>query len=181
MASIIGVQELQHTNGTSAATIASSGIVTNSTPVGFVVDLQANQTGLTTNAYTLIQFQTGGTFSFDTHSGWSNSNYYYTVPTGCGGYWLLTLFIELDATATLSGALISKTATSNDVTNGIARGLVPENINTASNPTAQITTLAYLNSGEIIKGEAYHQHGNDRTAIGSLSVLKSSFQGWRIF
>jgi len=181
MASIIGVQELQHTNGTSAATIASSGIVTNSTPVGFAVDLQANQTGLTDNVYTLIQFQTGGTFSFDTHSGWSNSNYYYTVPTGCGGYWLLTLFIELDVTAALSAALISKTATAGSVSNGIARGLVSENTNTANNPTAQITTLANLSDGDIIKGEAFHNYGNNRSALGSTDVLKSSFQGWRIF
>lgn len=181
MASIIGVQELQHTNGTSAATIASSGIVTNSTPVGFLVDLQANQTGLTDNAYTLIQFQTGGTFSFDTHSGWSNSNYYYTVPTGCGGYWLLTLFIELDVTGTYSIALISKTATAGVLANGIARGAVVENTSFSGNPTPQITTLVNLSDGDIIKGEAFHNYGSSRTAQGSTNVLKSSFQGWRIF
>jgi len=168
-------------DGVSSISIASSGIVTNSTPVGFVANLQSNQTGLTDDAYTLIQFQTGGTFSFDTHSGWSNSNYYYTVPTGCGGYWLLTLFIELDVTAATVAALISKTATAGSISNGIARGLVAENTNTANNPTAQITTLVNLSDGDIIKGEGFHNYGSDRTALGSTTAMKSSFQGWRIF
>ena len=168
-------------DGVSSISIASSGIVTNSTPVGFAVDLQANQTGLTNDAYTLIEFQTGGTFAFDTHSGWSNSNYYYTVPTGCGGYWLLTLFIELDVTGTYSLALISKTATAGVLANGIARGSVVENTSFSGNPTPQITTLVNLSDGDIIKGEAYHNYGSSRTAIGSTDVLKSSFQGWRIF
>lgn len=169
------------TGTTTAMTVASSGIVTNSTPVGFAVDLQANQSGLADNTYSLVEFQTGGTFSFDTHSGWSNSDYYYTVPNGCGGYWLLTLFVELDVTASVSAALISKTATAGSTSNGIARALVAENTNTSSNCSPQVTTLVNLSDGDIIKGEVYHSYGDSRTAQGSTDVLKSSFQGWRIF
>jgi hypothetical protein len=181
MASIIGVQELQHTNGTSAATIASSGIVTNATPVGFVVDVQTDQSGFTDGAYTKVPFQLGGTFTFDTHSGWSNANSYYTVPTGCGGYWFLNVFIELDVTAQTGAAIITKTATAGSFNNAIARGYISEDANTANNPTIGIQTVANLNDGEIIKAELFHNYGSSRSVKGNTVALITSFQGWRLF
>ena len=176
------VDEIRHSGGANAAIqLASSGIVTNATPVGFVVDVQSDQSGFTNNAYTKVPFQLGGTFTFDTHSGWSNANSYYTVPTGCGGYWFLNVFIDLDVTAQTGAAIISKTATAGSFSNAIARGLVSENTNTNNNPTIAIQTVANLSDGEIIKAELYHNYGSSRTVSGNTAVMITSFQGWRLF
>ena len=56
MASIIGVQELQHTNGTSAATIDSSGRILTPARPAFMVRWSSSQTGLSATGYNRLNF-----------------------------------------------------------------------------------------------------------------------------
>ena len=76
MASIIGVQELQHTNGTSAATIDSSGrILTPARPA-----FRGRKADVGVTDYTTETDMTNYTESFDIGDGFNPTTGIYTVP-----------------------------------------------------------------------------------------------------
>ena len=181
MTSILKVSEIQDpTNSNTALTIDSAGIITNSVPVGFSAKLQANQSGILNTTYTKIEMTSTGAYDFDTHNGWSNTNYYYTVPANCAGYWMLTAQTEFDVMGTANLIVISKTATVGDPANWISYHVEGQTTNASPNPTPSITCVAYLNVGDIIKAEARHNYGNTRNLIGA-SYLRTFMQGWRLF
>lgn len=181
MTSILKVSTIQDpTNSNTALTIDSAGIITNSVPVGFSVKLPANQSGILNQTYTKVEMTNTGAYCFDTHNGWSNTDYYYTVPANCAGYWMITVQTEIDVMGTTNILAISKTTTVGDTANFIAWHVHGQNTNTASNATPTITFMVYLNVGDIIKAEAYQNYGSTRNLIGA-DYLKTFMQGWRLF
>ncbi len=181
MASELGVQTIQHPNGTDALTIGTGGITTNSKPIGFSVKLETSQPSIATATYTKIQFQSGGTRTFDTHTGWSNSNYYYTVPSGCGGYWSLGMVFELDVTGTQNFAIISTGTAVGTGANFLARSIFSGDGSTSVNVTPQVYGVVQLNDGDIIKGEVYHNYGSNRSVLANSAFNRSVLYGWRMF
>lgn len=183
----IGTTELdlatiKDSTGTNTAmTIDSAGITTNSVPVGFSAKLQGNQSGILDATYTKIEMTSTGAYNFDTHNGWSNTDYYYTVPANCAGYWMLTAQTEFDAMGTSNLIIISKTATVGDPANWTAYHNEGQSSNGSPNPTPNVTCMAYLNVGDIIKAEARHNYGTTRNLIGASVYLRTFMQGWRLF
>ena len=88
--STLKVQNIQHTNATTGLQIADNGIVTQSALPLFMVDLTADQTGITDNVETKIDFND---VVFDTDSGWDNTNNRYTVDANSKGYYFVTVDI----------------------------------------------------------------------------------------
>ena len=75
MASIIGVETLQHTNGTTAATIDSSGLLLPKTPA-FQVEATDTDQSITVGSPRKIEWET---VKLDTVSGWDATNHRYTA------------------------------------------------------------------------------------------------------
>ena len=88
MASELGVQTIQHTNGTDALTIGTGGIVSQPNLPVFRVDKTADQTGVADNAETLVTFDD---VTFDPESVWSTSNNRLTVDANTAGIGFLPL------------------------------------------------------------------------------------------
>ena len=183
MASLLKVENIQHTNGTGGLTISSGGVVSQSTPVGFSVALNggSNQT-ISTGTYTTAQFlyDSTNTRNFDTHSGWSNSNYYYTVPAGCGGYWMLSAWGEMSDMAVQNIMAISKTATAGSSGNFIARISEGESPASTANAGMFMSVIASLSDGDIVKTEFYHNKGSNVELQEVGNYLRSAMQGWRL-
>lgn len=184
MSSILKVSEIQDpTNGNSALTIGSTGIVSQGTPVGFSVSIRngSNQ-DIPSGAYTKLAFtyESTNTRHFDTHSGWSNTNYYYTVPTGCGGYWLLNAIVEMSVTGTTNLLVISKNAGVGSSGNFIARLSDGHDAATANNEGHNLVCIANLSDGDIVKAEVYHNYGSTQQALEVGSYLRTGMQGWRL-
>src|SRR6056300_128371 len=104
MASILKVENIEHTNGTAGLQIASNGIITQSALPLFMVDLTANQTGITDNVETRVDFNE---VVFDTDNGWDNTNYRYVVDDNSKGYYFITcdLYINTVGGATEGASL----------------------------------------------------------------------------
>lgn len=81
MASIIGVETLQHTNGTTAATIDSSGFILPKTPALAVEATDVDQS-VPAATSTKVDWETA---TLDTLNGWDATNNRYT-PTVAGWY-----------------------------------------------------------------------------------------------
>ena len=78
MASIIGVQELQHTNGTSAATIDSSGrVLTPARPSFFAYKSASDSSDQDYTSYTQVQFDAT---QHNIGNCYSTSTYKFTAP-----------------------------------------------------------------------------------------------------
>ena len=86
MASIIGVETLQHTNGTTAMTINSSGSISEPNKEYFRVILTTDQTGGSDNASTDVNFASNGTVVYDTLSNWDASTNSYQFGSSDGVY-----------------------------------------------------------------------------------------------
>jgi hypothetical protein len=172
------------TGTNNAFTIASSGIVTNAKPVGFSVSIRggSNQS-ISNTTYTKLEFtyESSNANHFDTHSGWSNSDHYYTVPAGCGGYWMLSSWVELASTGTSNILAISKTASIGSSGNFIGRITEGENAATTANGGLYFNVLANLSDGDIIKSEVYHNYGSNVNALEVGNYLRTAMQGWRLF
>ena len=184
MSSILKVSEIQDpTNGNTALSIGSTGIVSQGTPVGFSVSIRdgSNQT-VSNTTYEILEctYESSNTRHFDTHSGWSNSNHYYTVPTGCGGYWMLHAWVELNLLPTQAHLAISKTTGVGSSGNFIGRISFANNTTGSPNPGLYFNSIANLSDGEIVKAEIYHNYGSDAAALEIGSYLRCAMQGWRL-
>lgn len=106
MASEIGVQKIQHTNGTDAMTIDSSGRVATPTRPSFLARVSSGQS-LSAQTRTVVQF---GTTDHNIGNHFSTSTYKFTAPIGGlyqFGYHLYIynttyseMFFRIDGTAT---------------------------------------------------------------------------------
>mgnify|MGYP003111205322 FL=1 len=184
MSSILKVSEIQDpTNGNSALTIGSTGIVSQGTPVGFSVALNGGSNQAISNqTYTKAQFlyDSTNTRNFDTHSGWSNSNYYYTVPAGCGGYWMLSAWAEMSDLGTQNLMVISKNTGVGSSGNFLARISEGESPSSTSNTGMYLSLVANLSDGDIVKTEVYHNVGSSANLLEVGNYLRSAMQGWRL-
>jgi len=95
MASIIGVQELQHTNGTSAATIDSSGRILTPARPAFLVHRNNVAIALTEgNEHQILPFNT---VAFDIGNNYSTTNFNYVCPVA--GVYFFALNARFDGLA----------------------------------------------------------------------------------
>ena len=95
MASIIGVETLQHTNGTTAATIDSGGNVTLNSLEYFAVELTTSMTSLSDNSLNTIDFGGKGTVKYDTKSNFDSANDCYLFNSD--GVYLITYGVGMGA------------------------------------------------------------------------------------
>jgi len=86
MASIIGVETLQHTNGTTAMTINSSGSISEPNKEYFRVKLTTKQTNGTDLGHLLVNFASNGTVVYDTLGNWDASTNSYQFGSSDGVY-----------------------------------------------------------------------------------------------
>ena len=84
MASILGVETLQHTNGTDAITVGSTGIITQPKMPFFMIDMSSDQASIADDTQTVIQFNER---AVDPDSLWDTSNYRFTVDANTAGYY----------------------------------------------------------------------------------------------
>ena len=188
MTSIIKVDEIQNKAGTSAFDIRSNGIVNNKVPCGFSVGLvnATDQTGIPTNTYTKAEYvKTNVDHAFDTHNGWSDTDHTYTVPTNCGGYWLLNVWAEFDRASETNIVTITRgTTVSNTNAFHYVRGVHVSNPQNASNPTPNIQFVVSLPDGQAIHTQVYHTYGSNATLLAPDAgddYLRCGMQGWRLF
>lgn len=92
MASIIGVQELQHTNGTSAATIDSTGRITTPARPAFLVSRSATISLTEGNVHQVLPFDD---VRFDIGSNFSTANNHYVCPID--GVYFFSLNVRFDS------------------------------------------------------------------------------------
>lgn len=103
MASILGVETLQHTNGTDAITVGSTGIISQPKMPFFMVDLTANQSSIPDNTATVIQFNDR---IQDPDSLWDTSNYRLTVNANTKGYWWVSVNLYTNGTGNLENSTV---------------------------------------------------------------------------
>ena len=181
MTSILKVSEIQDpTNSNSALTIDSSGIVTPSKSIGFMAVLPASGTTVATGTYTKISLLSTHPRAFDPQNGWSNTNYYYTIPTGMGGYWLFTAHIEMSIVSGATRCVISTTATTATNSNWLFYGHTGDSTTSSNNDGASCSGIANVSAGTIIKMEGYHTYGSNQTAHGHDNYGRTYLSGWRL-
>ena len=100
MASELGVQTIQHTNGTDALTISSGGIVTESQKP--VLHLSADSSGSQAYSDGVTKDVTWNHVDLDTVSGWDSVNYRYTP--GVAGWYMVTASLRV-ATSSFASRL----------------------------------------------------------------------------
>lgn len=103
MASELGVQTIQHTNGTDAITVGSTGIISQPNLPVFFVDKTADQTSIPDNSETLITFDD---VVFDPESVWNTSSSRLTVDDNTKGYWWFGCAMYTNSTNHLESAQI---------------------------------------------------------------------------
>jgi len=94
MASIIGVETLQHTNGTTAMAFDSGGNISEANKEYFLVRLTSTITGLSDNTTNVVNFNSSGLVEHDTKSNWDSTNNAYKFDSANGVY-LITYAIGI--------------------------------------------------------------------------------------
>lgn len=84
MTSILKVNEIQHSNGTSGITINSSGFIAPKVPL-FKVNLDSNSIDYANNNWYLIDFSATGSVEYDNTNAWDTANEKWTPQTA--GYY----------------------------------------------------------------------------------------------
>ncbi len=97
MASILGIDTIQHTGGTNAMTIDTSGNITESNKEYFRIDLTTNQTGINEDSEATVDFASKGTVIYDTKSKWDSGNNAYLL--GSTGLYLITFSCSITSDA----------------------------------------------------------------------------------
>jgi len=118
MASEIGVQTIQHTNGTDAMTIGVGGIITQPKLPFFMVDLDTDQGSIPDNTATVIQFDD---VASDPDSLWDTSNYRLTVDANTKGYWWVSVNIYINATNNIESTTVNIRKNGTDVVSNLGQ------------------------------------------------------------
>lgn len=170
MASILGVETLQHTNGTTAATIDSNGFVKAKT-CAFRMH-QSTAQSLTNNAVTTLTFDNS---DIDTASIIDLTNNKVVITAATAGLWYLDFTFCMDDTVSFrQTALIAVNGTH------VARherGYYSQT--TGAYPSANVHTLHELSSGDEITFLAFHAYGSARSTYVDAG-LSTFAQGYRI-
>ena len=113
MASELGVQTIQHTNGTDAMTIDSSGRITTPARPAFKATLSADSAQTTSSGWVTVPWNTA---SINVGNSFNTSNYTFTTPVA--GIYLFSYIVRVDnATGgyLISNLLFDGTTTNNDM------------------------------------------------------------------
>ena len=94
---------IQHTNGTDAITVGSTGIITQPKMPFFMVDLTSDQGGVPDNTDTVIQFNER---IQDPDSLWDTTNYRLTVDANTKGYWWVSVNLYTNATNNIENSRV---------------------------------------------------------------------------
>ena len=168
------------TGSAKALEINSNGIITPTKPIGFTAILTSNQS-LSTGTYTKLNLKASHSIGFDTENGWSDSSYYYTVPSGAGGYWMFSGHIEMDITASAVIMVLSKTnEAAGSSSNFIMRGYSGDSTTSGNNNGNTISGIFKIADGDIIKAEGYHSYGSSQNALSISSYARTWLSGWRL-
>lgn len=168
MASIIGVETLQHTNGTTAATIDSSGRILQPAKPAFQVVKTGTNQSVTSGTLTKIEWTTAVT---DIGNHFSIANNEYTIPVS--GMYNLQCAIRGTADAgTLDFVIVY--LYSNDV---LIKTLFQLNVaaNQLLNSHVNGSTNVYLNAGDVISFYGAVQGGSPNFAADSRYTFCSGF------
>ena len=181
--STLNVTNVKAADGTSGLSIANTtGIVTLSKSIGFMAAIGASsQTSLPTSTYKKIELVSTHPRGFDPQSGWSNTDYYYTIPSGMGGYWLLSAHIEMSVLSPATRCIISTTATTDQSgSNFLFYGHSGDHTTNTNNGGGSCSGIANLSAGTIIKMEGYHAYGSTQTVAGHDTYGRTYLSGWRL-
>ena len=175
MASVLKVNEIQHTGGTSALTVASDGIIN---PKGCAFYMyQDTAQSVTQVTETLIQFQQE---LFDTHGGIVNlAQNRVDFPSGTEGIWYISFTWRLNSTVPFRHiAYVNKNATSSS---GNADYLKFENAQysqtTGASSSVTASGLISLAASDYLTFTGYHGYGSARnTSAGRTDTYVSGFR-----
>jgi len=148
MASILGVETLQHTNGTTAATIDSGGNISEANKEYFQVNLTTSQTGISDATTAVVDFGAKGTVQYDTKSNFDSSNDAYLLGSSSGVY-LISFSIAI--------------ASNNDI-----------NIETLKDAAAQVEVATNGSTYAALFGQGYRAQDSGGTVAGS-AVLGGTY------
>lgn len=180
MASIIGVQELQHTNGTSAATISSAGIITKPQTPAFRVTQSSSQT-LAHATVTKLTFntKTGSQHQFDTSSNWNTTNYEFTAPVS-GVYFFKGQFFASVSTQRAAFNILIDTGSGFDTTASNDYLTQELTLGTASVGGAVYSgsAVAYLTAGHKVAAYGYQEQGS--SSATNASAWLTHFSGFLV-
>jgi len=157
MAGIVGLTELQHTNGTSAATINTDGVISQPTKPMFRVVRSVDQ-AITNNSTTVIQFDDKSSDSelFDVGSYFNTSTYRYTPLVA--GYYSVHMGVLLESANYVIGT-ITKNGVSQFHNRAWSEGGVYS--------TSQISGVIHMNgSTDYLQGTVYHNVGSTQNIRG---------------
>lgn len=159
----------------------SGGVITNNSQCGFCVGRVDSVQGMSSGSYHKMILKSTHSLAFDTQSGWSDANSYYTVPSGMGGYWFLTGCIQFTRSSTFMMAVITKGA--DDVTDEdyhLFRGGNGESGDTTNDVIVNVTGIANLSAGDKIGLIGYHIHGSNVDSSFNNTHLRTGLTGWRL-
>ncbi len=95
MTSVLKVDTIQSSGGTTGLTVGSTGIISQPNLPVFRVDKTANQTPIADNVETLVTFDS---VTFDPESVWDTSNSRLTVTADTAGYWWFNCHLFVNVT-----------------------------------------------------------------------------------
>lgn len=175
MASVLKVNEIQHTGGTSALTVASDGIIN---PKGCAFYMwQDTLQSVSDVTETAIQFQQE---LFDTHGGIVNlAQNRVDFPSGTEGIWYISFTWRLSSTVPFRHiAYVNKNNTSSS---GNSEYLKFEQSNysqtTGASQSVTASGLISLAAGDYLTFTGYHGYGSARnTAAGRADTYASGFR-----
>lgn len=163
-----------------ALEINSAGIITPTKPIGFTAILDADQS-LSNQTYTKLNLKASHDRGFDTESGWSDSNYYYTVPAGAGGYWMFHAHLEMAVTSGATIIVVSKTSEAAGTTaNWLMRSYSGDSTTSGNNDGSSCSGIFEIADGDIIKAEGYHSYGSSQVAEAITGYARTWLSGWRL-
>lgn len=175
MASILKVNEIQHTGGTSALTVASDGIINPKGCAFYMYQDTAQSVSNTTE--TAIQFQVE---LFDTHGSVVNlAQNRVDFPSGTEGIWYISFTWRLSSTIPYRHiAYVNKNNTSSSSAAGYLKfeqGNYSQT--TGSSQSCTASGLVSLAAGDYLTFTGFHAYGSARnTAPGKSDTYVSGFR-----
>ena len=180
------VNEIHSKTGAKKAfDVTDKGIITQTNPVSFCALLPSDQ-NFSNGTYDVVHSTIGTSAgTWDTHNGWNDSEYAYTIPAGLDGYWLFIAAVESSVAGTANILVISKTlddyiAAGNSAVNWLARGYNTQSSTSTANNGQFIQVIAYMQAGEKVKSEYYQNYGSSQNIKPSTAYLRTGIQGWRL-
>jgi len=156
------VQNIKHTNGTTAETISSNGIVQKSVVPHLKVGVGSNHsTGGSSGA--IIQFSSFSSSHVfdgaDTMNAFNTSNYTYTIPSNCTGFWhVSTSLYSYNSTANQVAIYVDGNRTdspairSDGTSHSIITGAMVKKFTTGQ----QVTMRIFASSTCFVYGNSFH-------------------------